>query len=198
MEEEKRVRRGLTYNVEREPVLVPEMGRIFQRLARNIIEVEDPVEKRYKLWVLVEFFAHRLHKEPKEETYRLVWEKLYQATQMQLDINGPWGKPTTAQKSLSKPKKLKPKQLQGPLPRWGTILPRMLERLRKDAPEEEIKKFGMLLAAFMFFGSKKWHSTHINPELIAETLAVMSNNKISLSPQEVKQAIDRAVKSQNS
>lgn len=197
MKGERAVRRGLTYNVEREPIAVPEFGRLFQDLARKIMTLRNPTERRYLLWALAELTAHRLHKEPKEETYKLVWNKLHLATNMQLDVDGPWGKPAITQFSF-KPRPMKTKQLREQLPRWGTILPRMIEQLKEDAPQEELKKIGMLLAAFMFFGAKKWHSSSMNPELIADTLASMSANKIQLTPKEVKKAIDAAVNFQQS
>ncbi len=170
---------GLTYNVIREPIKVPDIGRIYTELIRKVAQLEDKQLKAKLLQAITESIARKIFKRSiNEELLQRIWSDIYYITEGNLDIEPPVKILTPEERTLEP--ELIPYPEQRPHSTFGHYITAFIE-IAKHIEDKQLRDLlAKYLAAYMKFVMRKWHRTEVNNQWINEKLKELSDGMLEI------------------
>ena len=175
----------LSYNTQKENVVLSEYGRNVQGLVDNLNNIEDEEKRNNAAKTIVKVMAN-LNPSIKElDNYeQTLWDHLHFMGKFKLNIESPY--PVPAPEELAAPPNdIKYTDTRIKYRVYGRNLQKMVESA-VQLPDSELKKSYLnLIASFMVNSSRNWNDEHLTNEQVAEHLKDLSKGELIVNPEEL-------------
>ena len=169
---------GLTYNTEKEQIVISEYGRCIQEMIKALPEIEDRKQRtdaaRYIINVMVQM--NPSIKQSSDYEHKL-WDHLHIISGYSLDVDGPFAapKPEMQQK---KPQHIGYQNNHIKYGHYGQYLIKMIEVASKEEDDEVREVLAYTLARQMKRNYLEWNKNVVNDQLIIDDLKRISNGRL--------------------
>ena len=178
-------RTGLTYNTEKEQIVISEYGRCVQEMIKKLPEIEDREQRteaaKYIISVMVQMSPQI--KESSDYEHKL-WDHLYIISGYQLDLDSPFAPPTPVEQQ-SKPQHIGYQNNDIKYGHYGQYLIKMIEAASQEENDEVREALAYSLASQMKHNYAEWTKSVVNDQVIIDDLKKLSNGRLVI-PDESK------------
>ena len=172
---------GLTYNTEKEQIVISEYGRCVQEMIKKLPEIEDRQQRteaaKYIISVMVQMNPQV--KESSDYEHKL-WDHLYIISGYNLDLDSPYAPPTPAARQ-SKPLHIGYQNNEIKYGHYGQYLIKMIEAASKEENDEVREALAISLASQMKRNYLEWNKNVVNDQIIFDDLKRLSNGRLTIS-----------------
>ena len=178
-------RTGLTYNTEKEQIVISEYGRCVQEMIKKLPEIEDREQRteaaKYIISVMVQMNPQI--KESSDYEHKL-WDHIYIISGYQLDMDSPFAPPTPVEQQ-SKPQHIGYQNNDIKYGHYGQYLIKMIEAASQEENDEVREALAYSLASQMKHNYAEWTKSVVNDQVIIDDLKKLSNGRLVI-PDESK------------
>ena len=172
---------GLTYNTEKERIVISEYGRCIQEMIKKLPEIEDRQQRteaaKYIISVMVQMNPNI--KQSSDYEHKL-WDHLYMISGYNLDVDSPFAPPTKeAQKR--KPQHIGYQNNNIKYGHYGQYLIKMIEAASKEENDEVREALAYSIAAQMKRNYMEWNKSVVNDQVIIDDLRSISGGRLIIS-----------------
>ena len=170
----------MDYNTTREPLVLPEYGRIMQTMVDQICEIEDRElrTKAAKSLVNVMSLMNPSQKDISDFKQKL-WDHLFIISDFKLDVDSPYPMPTM-QESMAPPQPLSYKNSDIKFGPYGKVLENMIEKVIEMEDGDEKKLLIALIAQQLKKSYLQWNRDSVEDELILKHFEELSKGQLKL------------------
>ena len=190
--------KGLDYNTQRQPLLLPEYGREIQKMVEYACELPTKEERLKCAMTIIRQMENKNPQLMENADYeQTLWNHLYLMSHRELDIDWPYDV-SEADKILSKPDPMPLPDGHIKLRHYGHLVEELLELLKTMPEGEEYDALVSKTANQMKRDLVLWGHGSAEDERVADDLARYTNGKIQLdlstfkfdkvSPSDIKQS----------
>jgi len=171
---------GISYNTEREQIVISEYGRNIQVMINNLKGIEDRNERSRAAAYIVSVME-QMHPEVKEvDDYKhKLWDHLYVIAGYDLDIDSPFEKPTP-EGEKGRPQRVEYRSNYIKFGHYGIYVVNMIKACSKIEDETKRTELAMILANQMKRNYLNWNKNVVNDQVIIDDLAEMSDGCLVL------------------
>jgi hypothetical protein len=160
----------MEYNTKRKHLALPEYGRNVQRMVEHVLTIEDPKKRLQNAEVIVELMSILNPNLKLEEDYKhRLWDHLHQMANFELDIEGPYPKPTP-EELYKKPEPLHYPKHNIKYRHLGKNLESLLAIGMEEKDEERRQGFTQHIGYYMKLAYTNWHKEPIHDDMIKNEL----------------------------
>ena len=175
----------MEYNTGREKIVISEYGRNIQMMIRHLLDIEDRKQRTEAAYFIVSVMA-QMNPQVKESNDYMhkLWDHLYIISDYQLDVDGPYEKPTPEMQK-KKPEHVGYQKNNIRYGHYGQYIADIVKKVKEM--EEGPKKQAILvnIANHMKRDYLNWNRDTVNDLLILDDLYKISGEEIAL-PMETK------------
>ena len=172
---------GLTYNTEKEQIVISEYGRCIQEMIKKLPEIEDRQQRteaaRYIISVMVQMNPQI--KESSDYEHKL-WDHLYIISGYNLDLDSPYA-PPTPEAQHSKPQHVGYQNNDIKYGHYGQYLIKMIEAASQEENEEVREALAYSLASQMKRNYLEWNKSVVNDQVIIDDLKTISKGRLVIN-----------------
>ena len=176
---------GLTYNTEREQIVISEYGRCVQEMIKKLPEIEDRQQRteaaRYIISVMVQM--NPSIKQSSDYEHKL-WDHLYMISGYNLDVDTPFA-PPIPETQKRKPQHIGYQNNKIKYGHYGQYLIKMIETASQEESEEMREALAYSLAGQMKRDYLEWNKSVVNDQVIIDDLKTISGGRLII-PDETK------------
>ena len=169
---------GLTYNTEKEQIVISEYGRCVQEMIKKLPEIEDRAERteaaKYIISVMVQM--NPSIKQSSDYEHKL-WDHLYMISGYNLDVDSPYAPPTPIEQQ-SKPQHIGYQNNQIKYGHYGLYLIKMIEAASQEEDDEVREALAYSLAGQMKRNYLEWNKSVVNDQVILDDLKTISGGRL--------------------
>ncbi len=168
------------YNTQRPHLAIPEYGRHVQRMVDHCMEVEDREHRNRTAKAIIQVIG-RLNPllRNSDNFERTLWDHLYIMSAFELDVDGPFPKPT-AEGLESKPERVEYPQSKIKFGHYGKTVQRMIDQCVAMEDGETREAYTLVIANHMKRQFLVWNRDTVPDQLIMKDLGEMSKGKLKL------------------
>ena len=174
-------RTGLTYNTEKEQIVISEYGRCIQEMVKKLPEIEDREQRteaaRYIISVMVQM--NPSIKQSSDYEHKL-WDHLYMISGYNLDLDSPFAPPTPAEQQ-SKPQHIGYQNNDIKYGHYGQYLIKMIEAAAAEPNDEVREALAFSLAGQMKRNYVEWNKSVVNDQVIIDDLKNLSGGRLVIA-----------------
>ena len=174
-------RTGLTYNTEKEQIVISEYGRCIQEMVKKLPEIEDREQRteaaRYIISVMVQM--NPSIKQSSDYEHKL-WDHLYMISGYNLDLDSPFAPPTPAEQQ-SKPQHIGYQNNDIKYGHYGQYLIKMIEAAAAEPNDEVREALAYSLAGQMKRNYMEWNKSVVNDQVIIDDLKNLSGGRLVIA-----------------
>ena len=169
---------GLTYNTEKEQIVISEYGRCIQEMVKVLPEIEDRKQRtdaaRYIINIMVQMKPSI--KQSSDYEHKL-WDHLHIISGYTLDVESPYAppKPELQQK---KPQHIGYQNNTIKYGHYGQYLIKMIEAASREENDEVREMLAHTLARQMKRNYLEWNKSVVNDQVIIDDLYKISNGRL--------------------
>ena len=172
---------GLTYNTEKEQIIISEYGRCIQEMIKKLPEIEDRQQRteaaRYIISVMAQMNPQV--KESNDWEHKL-WDHLYMISGYSLELDGPFAPPTPATQQ-KKPQHIGYQNNQIKYGHYGQYIVKMIEAAAQVEDEEVREALAYSLANQMKRNYLEWNKSVVSDQVIIDDLRTISGGRLVIS-----------------
>ena len=172
---------GLTYNTEKEQIVIPEYGRCIQEMIKKLPEIEDRQQRteaaKYIISVMVQMNPQI--KESSDWEHKL-WDHLYIISNYQLDVDSPFA-PPTIESQKKKPQHIGYQNNDIKYGHYGQYLIKMIEAASQEENDEVREALAYSLASQMKRNYLDWNKSVVNDQVIIDDLKTISGGRLIIT-----------------
>ena len=172
---------GLTYNTEKEQIVISEYGRCVQEMIKKLPEIEDRAERteaaKYIISVMVQM--NPSIKQSSDYEHKL-WDHLYMISGYHLDVDSPYAPPTPLAQQ-KKPQHIGYQNNTIKYGHYGQYLIKMIEAASAEPDDEVREALAYSLAAQMKRNYLEWNKSVVNDQVIIDDLKTISGGRLVIS-----------------
>ena len=172
---------GLTYNTEKEQIVISEYGRCVQEMIKKLPEIEDREQRteaaKYIISVMVQMNPNI--KQSSDYEHKL-WDHLYIISGYDLDVDSPFAPPIPMEKQ-SKPQHIGYQNNNIKYGHYGHYLIKMIEAAAKEPDDEVREALAYSLAGQMKRNYMEWNKSVVNDQVILDDLKNISDGRLVIS-----------------
>ena len=188
---------GLTYNTEKEQIVIPEYGRCIQEMIKKLPEIEDRQQRteaaKYIISVMVQMNPNI--KQSSDYEHKL-WDHLYMISGYNLDVDSPYAPPVPLEKQ-SKPQHIGYQNNDIKYGHYGQYLIKMIEAASQEENDEIREALAYSLAGQMKRNYLEWNKSVVNDQVIIEDLKNISGGRLVIADElKLNNNSDMSVKGQ--
>ena len=169
---------GLTYNTEKEQIVISEYGRCVQEMIKKLPEIEDREQRteaaKYIISVMVQM--NPSIKQSSDYEHKL-WDHLYMISGYNLDVDSPYAPPTPIEQQ-SKPQHIGYQNNQIKYGHYGLYLIKMIEAASQEEDDEVREALAYSLAGQMKRNYLEWNKSVVNDQVILDDLKTISGGRL--------------------
>ena len=174
-------RTGLTYNTEKEQIVLSEYGRCIQEMVKKLPEIEDREQRteaaRYIISVMVQMNPGI--KQSSDYEHKL-WDHLYMISGYDLDVDSPFAPPTPVAQQ-SRPQHIGYQNNEIKYGHYGQYLIKMIEAAAAEPNDEVREALAYSLAAQMKRNYLEWNKSVVNDQVIIDDLRTISGGRLVIT-----------------
>jgi hypothetical protein len=168
---------GLTYNTEKEPVIISEYGRNIQEMIKKLPEIEDRNARTEAAKYIVSIMVQMTPQVKNSgDLQHKLWDLLYIITDFKLDVDSPYEPPVVETKK--KPQHLDYQNHRIKYGHYGHYLIKMIEAASQEENEELRQALASSLAAQMKRNYLEWNKNVVNDQVIIDDLKNLSGGRL--------------------
>lgn len=174
--------KGLDYNTQRPPLMMPEYGREIQKMVDHAVTLTNRAERQACAETIVKFMATKVPQLRENADYeRTLWDHLYLMSGRALDIDWPCDV-KAAEKILDKPAPISHPDGgdRVKLRHYGHLLEQMFDKLKTMPACPERDELVRMVANQMKRDLMTWGHGSMDDEKVADDLARFTDGKIQL------------------
>lgn len=172
---------GLTYNTEKEQIVISEYGRCIQEMIKKLPEIEDREQRteaaKYIISVMVQMNPNI--KQSSDYEHKL-WDHLYMISGYQLDVDSPYAPPVPMEKQR-KPQYIGYQNNNIKYGHYGQYLIKMIEAASQEENDEIREALAYSLAGQMKRNYLEWNKSVVNDQVIIEDLKNISGGRLVIA-----------------
>jgi len=172
---------GLTYNTEKEQIIISEYGRCVQEMIKKLPEIEDREQRteaaKYIISVMVQMNPNI--KQSSDYEHKL-WDHLYMISGYNLDLDSPYAPPVPLEKQ-SKPQHIVYQNNDIKYGHYGQYLVKMIEAASLEENDEIREALAYSLAGQMKRNYLEWNKSVVNDQVILDDLKNISGGRLVIS-----------------
>ena len=171
-------RTGLTYNTEKEQIVITEYGRCIQEMIKKLPEIEDRKQRteaaKYIISVMVQMNPQI--KESSDYEHKL-WDHLYMISGYNLDLDSPYAPPIPVEQQR-KPQHVGYQNNDIKYGHYGQYLIKMIEAASQEENDDVREALAYSLAGQMKRNYLEWNKSVVNDQIIIDDLRTISNGRL--------------------
>jgi hypothetical protein len=172
---------GLTYNTEKEQIVISEYGRCIQEMIKKLPEIEDREQRteaaKYIISVMVQM--NPSIKQSSDYEHKL-WDHLYMISGYQLDVDSPYAPPVPMEKQR-KPQHIGYQNNDIKYGHYGQYLIKMIEAASREENDEIREALAYSLASQMKRNYLDWNKSVVNDQVIIDDLKKISGGRLVIA-----------------
>ena len=172
---------GLTYNTEKEQIVISEYGRCVQEMIKKLPEIEDRKQRteaaKYIISVMVQM--NPSIKQSSDYEHKL-WDHLYMISGYNLDVDSPYAPPTPLAQQ-KKPQRIGYQNNTIKYGHYGQYLIKMIEAAAAEPDDEVREALAYSLAAQMKRNYLEWNKSVVNDQVIIDDLKNLSGGRLVIA-----------------
>jgi len=168
------------YNTSRSKLTIPEYGRNVQQMALHLLDIKDRKDRNRAAQTVIQTMT-QVHPYAKdsEELRRKLWDHLYIITDYQLDVDGPYPKPSP-ELLESKPQTMGYPASKIRFKHYGKIAEGLIKKAKEYADGPERDALVESIAGLMKKSYMTWNQSSINDNIIINDIGELSGGKLTL------------------
>lgn len=175
---ESTARAGWHYKNSDDDIKLKEYGRVVERIAKKVLEVEDREERTRKAYTLIELMRHFNPVMREGEDYdQMLWDHLYYITDFRLEVDAPYPVPEVDIRR-TKPQSLDYPSYQSKYRNYGENLENMVKEVAQLEDEQQrmggVNYLGRLMKSFTL----SWTNDFIDDDLVLDQIINISEGKL--------------------
>jgi len=172
------------YNTQRNHLIIPEYGRLVQRMVEECVQEEDR-EKRTRMARAVVQAIGKLNPQLRnnENSDRTFWDHLHVMAGFALDVDSPYPAPT-AEGLKSKPEPVAYPKTSIRFGHYGKLVERMIEQCAAMEEGADKAAFTLMIANHMKKQFLTWNRDSVGDGAIVKDLADLGKGKLKLTPEQ--------------
>jgi len=173
----------ITYNTQKELLIIAEYGRNIQQLINHAKTIEDKEERQEYAEAIVNLMNQMVPQANKEidETNEKLWRHLFRIANHELDVVSPSGIQYTHEQANIKPDKVAYPHQNVRFRHYGSNIHRMIEKALAMEDKEKKMGFAYVIGSYMKLAYKTWNREHyVSDDIIKEDLETLSNGQLVL------------------
>lgn len=171
----------MEYNTSREPLKIPEYGRMIQDLVNYCKSLESKEERTIIAKMIIRFMGQKnpnLKDDEGKQSHKL-WDHLFIIANYNLDIDSPFPIPSPDE-IQQKPKKMDYPELQGEYKFYGKSILQLISKALELPSSEEKDILIELIANNMKKAYNVYNKEHVQDDVIFRHLKELSNHQLDL------------------
>ena len=172
---------GLTYNTEKEQIVISEYGRCIQEMIKKLPEIENREQRteaaKYIISVMVQM--NPSIKQSSDYEHKL-WDHLFMISGYNLDVDSPYDPPIPVEQQ-SRPQHIGYQNNNIKYGHYGQYLIKMIEAASKEENDEMREALAYSLAGQMKRNYLEWNKSVVNDQVIIDDLKNISNGRLVIS-----------------
>ena len=172
---------GLTYNTEKEQIVISEYGRCVQEMIKKLPEIEDREQRteaaKYIISVMVQMNPGI--KQSSDYEHKL-WDHLYMISGYKLDVDSPFAPPIPVEQQ-KKPQHIGYQNNDIKYGHYGQYLIKMIEAASQEENDEIRVALAYSLAGQMKRNYLEWNKSVVNDQVIIDDLKSLSNGRLVIA-----------------
>ena len=172
---------GLTYNTEKEQIVISEYGRCIQEMIKKLPEIEDRQQRteaaRYIISVMVQM--NPAIKQSSDYEHKL-WDHLYMIAGYDLDVDSPFEPPIPVEQQ-SKPHRIGYQNNHIRFGHYGLYLVKMIEAAAQEPNDDVREALAYSLAAQMKRNYLSWNKNVVSDQVIIDDLKTISEGRLVIN-----------------
>ena len=171
---------GLTYNTEKEQIVISEYGRNIQEMIKKLPENEDRKVRTEAAKHIVGIMAQMTPQAKDSPDFQhKLWDLLYIISDCTLDVDSPFAPPVIETKR--RPQHLDYQNNQIKYGHYGHYLIKMIEAASEEENEAVRQALAISLAAQMKRNYMEWNKSVVNDQVIIDDLKNISGGRLLVS-----------------
>lgn len=174
--------KGLDYNTQREPLMMPEYGREIQKMVDYAVTLDSREKRRQCAATIVRMMGTKVTQLRENSDFeRTLWDHLYLMSHKKLDIDWPFDV-SEAEKISDKPEPMKPagKGDRVQLRHYGHLMEELFAKLKEMPKGEERDELVRIAANQMKRDLATWGHGSMDDERVAADLERFTDGRIRL------------------
>ena len=169
------------YNTQRPQLPIPEYGRHVQRMVDHCMDLEDKEQRTRTAKAIIQVIG-RLNPQLRnsDNFERTLWDHLYIMSDLKLDVESPFPKPTP-EELVSKPKTVPYPQSNIKFGHYGKMVQRMIDQCAAMEPGSDRELYTMVIANHMKKQFLVWNRDTVPDPVILKDLGDMSKGQLKLN-----------------
>ena len=172
---------GLTYNTEKEQIVISEYGRCIQELIKKLPEIEDRQQRteaaKYIISVMIQMNPNI--KQSSDYEHKL-WDHLYMISGYNLDLDSPYSPPTPIEQQR-RPQHIGYQNNNIKYGHYGQYLIKMIEAASQEENDEVREALAYSLASQMKRNYLEWNKSVVNDQVIIDDLKTISGGRLVIT-----------------
>ena len=172
---------GLTYNTEKEQIVISEYGRCIQEMIKKLPEIDDREQRteaaKYIISVMVQM--NPSIRQSSDYEHKL-WDHLYMISGYNLDVDSPYAPPIPVEQQ-SKPQHIGYQNNNIKYGHYGQYLIKMIEAASQEENEEVREALAYSLAGQMKRNYLEWNKSVVNDQVIIDDLKAISGGRLVIA-----------------
>lgn len=174
-------RTGLTYNTEKEQIVISEYGRCVQEMIKKLQEIKDREQRteaaKYIISVMVQM--NPSIKQSSDYEHKL-WDHLYMISGYNLDVDSPYEPPIPVEQQ-SRPQHIGYQNNDIKYGHYGQYLIKMIEAAAQEENDEIREALAYSLAGQMKRNYMEWNKSVVNDQIILDDLKNISGGRLVIN-----------------
>ncbi len=171
----------MDYNSQRSKLIIPEYGRITQKMAEYICTIPEKEKRNAAARQLIEVMTMFNPQFKQIEEYRhKLWDHLYIITDYKLDVDSPYPKPERPTEGQVRPEPLPYPRQKIRFKNYGKNLERVIEKIKEIQDPEKRKGASETLAYYMKLVHLQWNNENPSDEQIKSDLKMITDGAFEL------------------
>ena len=171
---------GLTYNTEKEQIVISEYGRCVQEMIKKLSEIEDRQQRteaaKYIINVMVQM--NPSIKQSNDYEHKL-WDHLYMISGYTLDVDSPYAPPIPIERQ-SKPQHIGYQNNRIKYGHYGQYIIKMIEAASLEENDELREALAYSIASQMKRNYMEWNKSVVNDQVILNDLKTISGGRLAI------------------
>lgn len=172
----------MTYNTQKDHLVIAEYGRNVQLLIEHAKTIEDPKERQEFAEAIIQLMDRMVpQNKGVDEDNEKLWRHLLRIANYELDVTPPSGSVYTREEAMKKPERVDYPHQNRRLRHYGSNVHKLIEKALTIEDDEKRAGFAYIIGSYMKLAYKTWNKEHyVSDDIIKEDLESLSGGKLKL------------------
>jgi hypothetical protein len=173
---------NMTYNSEREDIIISEYGRIVQNMIEQAKAIPDREKRQATVERIIELMVQLFPQSKSVDDYRLkIWKHVMRISRYELDVTPPEGVATDPEMDKTLPAPLAYPGSSNKFRHYGAHVQQLIQRALAMESGPIKDEFVRVIASYMKLAYRTWNKEHfVSDDVIKDDLKMMSGGALEV------------------